>query len=91
MKDFEVWKGHEAKIETAEPVAGRRRFKGVLAGAADGKVLIDAGEGAVGLEFDRLADARLVLTDELVRAALRARKSADAANAAPRDDIDTQN
>ena len=91
LKDFEVWKGHEAKIETAEPVAGRRRFKGVLAGAADGEVLIDAGEGAVGLEFDRLADARLVLTDELVRAALRARKSAGAANAVPRDDIDTQN
>lgn len=91
LKDFEVWKGHEAKIETAEPVAGRRRFKGVLAGAVGGEVLIDAGEGAVGLEFDRLADARLVLTDELVRAALRARKSAGAANAAPRDDIDTQN
>ena len=52
--------------------------------------MIDAGEGAVGLEFGRLADARLVLTDELVRAALRARKSADAANAAPREDIDTQ-
>ena len=90
LKDFEVWKGHEARIETADPVAGRRRFKGVLEGASDGEVLIDAGEGAIGLEFDRLADARLVMTDELVRAALRARKSADAANAAPRDDMDTQ-
>ena len=32
LKDFERWAGYEAKLETAELIDGRRRFKGVLAG-----------------------------------------------------------
>ena len=41
------------------------------------KILNEAGiDGAIGLEFDWLADARLVLTDELVAESLRARKHA---------------
>jgi ribosome maturation factor RimP len=32
LKDFEAWEGYEAKLETAEMIDGRRRFKGLLAG-----------------------------------------------------------
>src|SRR6056297_2273071 len=32
LKDFDVWDGYEAKIETTEMIEGRRRFRGQLAG-----------------------------------------------------------
>jgi len=32
LKDFDMWVGYEAKIETTELIDGRRRFKGEIAG-----------------------------------------------------------
>jgi ribosome maturation factor RimP len=75
LKDFERYAGYEAKIETAEAVDGRRRFKGELAGVQDGEVLIEIPEGVIGLSFDLLADAKLVLTDALVAESLANRKA----------------
>jgi ribosome maturation factor RimP len=75
LKDFERWDGYEAKLETDEPIDGRRRFKGVLAGVQDGEVLIEVEEGTIGLRFDWLSDAKLVLTDQLVAESLAARKA----------------
>ena len=74
--DFENWAEHEAKIEMAVPMAGRKRFKGVLEGYSDGEVrlYIDNPEGGkdkllIGLPFNDIHDATLVLTDELIDAA----------------------
>jgi ribosome maturation factor RimP len=77
--DFEDWSGHEAKIELTEPIDGRRRFKGVLEGFEDGEVRIkaDTGEQGIqhlGLPVHLIADAKLVLTDELIREALQRAK-----------------
>ena len=78
--DFEDWSGHEAKIELTEPVGGRRKFKGMLEGFEDGEVRIEADTGEhgiqhLGLPVNLISDARLVLTDELIRDALaRAKK-----------------
>jgi ribosome maturation factor RimP len=75
-EDFENWAGFEAKIEMATPIAGRKRFRGILEGFADGEVrlFIESPEkGAekllVGVPFAGIADAHLVLTDELIAAA----------------------
>jgi ribosome maturation factor RimP len=73
--DFEDWSGHEAKIELTEPVDGRRKFKGVLEGFEDGEVRLkaDTGEHGIqhlGLPVNLISDAKLVLTDELIREAL---------------------
>ncbi|MEL7301486.1 MAG: ribosome maturation factor RimP [Pseudomonadota bacterium] len=80
LKDFDLWDGYVAKIETEELIDGRRRFKGVLAGTEEDEVLIEieeAGEAVtIGLKFDWLADAKLVLTDELIRDVLKGRKDA---------------
>ncbi len=81
FKDFDAWAGFEAKIETTELIDGRKRFKGLLAGTEDGEVLIEieGPEGApvvIGLQFDWLSDAKLVLTDDLIREALRQKKDA---------------
>lgn len=81
LKDFETWEGFEAKLETAEPIDGQKRFRGTVAGTEGDEVLLEidrAGEGRVtiGLTFDLLADAKLVLTDDLIRETLKARKDA---------------
>jgi ribosome maturation factor RimP len=82
LKDFEVWKGWEARIETTELIDGRRRFKGTLAGIEGNEVLIEIEEGGetvtIGLQFDWLSDAKLILTEELIAEMLRQRKATEA-------------
>ena len=89
LKDFETYEGYEARVETAEMIDGRKRFKGVLAGIEGNEVLINLDEGTVGLDFDWLADAKLVLTDELIREMLKARKAA-AVDETKFDEIETE-
>ena len=76
LKDFDTFAGYEAKLETDEMIDGRRRFKGELAGTEGDEVLINIEEGTVGLKFEWLSDAKLVLTDELIKEMLKARKTA---------------
>jgi ribosome maturation factor RimP len=83
LKDFETWKGWEARIETSELIDGRRRFKGDLAGVEGDEVLITLEEGGdevtIGLKFDWLSDAKLILTDALIAEMLRQKKVAEPA------------
>ncbi len=94
LKDFEMFEGYEAKIETAELIDGRRRFKGELAGIEGDEVLINIPEGSetitIGLQFDWLSDAKLVLTDDLIKEMLRQRKDAGALNENAFDEIETE-
>ncbi len=80
MKDFESFEGYEARLDLNQPIDGRKRFKGTLAGTEGTEVLINIeDQGAtqtIGLEFDLLADAKLVLTDELIKEMLRQKKEA---------------
>ena len=78
LKHFAAFEGYEAKIETNDLIDGRKRFKGILAGVDGTEVLINVEEGTIGLQFDRLSDAKLILTDELIRDMLRQRKAAGA-------------
>jgi len=89
LKDFDRWIGFEAKIETEELIDGRRRFKGELAGIEGDEVLIEIEEGTIGLKFDWLSDAKLVLTDELIRDVLRGRRDAGQIDEAQFDEIQT--
>lgn len=78
--DFARWAGHRAKVELAMPLAGRKRFNGTLLGleGEEARLLrLDAAEGEeaqVLLPLAEIAEARLVLTDELIREALRRAK-----------------
>lgn len=90
LKDFDVWKGYEAKIETADLIDGRKRFKGLLAGTDGDEVLIEIEEGTIGLSFDWLADAKLVLTDELITEMLRQKKATQTVDEAAFDDIEEE-
>jgi ribosome maturation factor RimP len=82
ISDFARWAGHLAKIEMDRAVDGRKRFRGTLVGVeGDAAKLIrdDAKEGETAevlLPIADMAEARLVLTDELVAEALRRGKEA---------------
>jgi len=93
LKDFDMWVGYETKIETTELIDGRRRFKGQIAGTEGDEVLVtieEHGEDVtIGLKFEWLDDAKLVLTDELIRDVLRARKDAGEVDEKQFDEIET--
>jgi len=94
--DFVDWAGYQAKIELKELLSGRKRFRGVLEGVEGGEVRIEVamdeqGRQVIGLPIRLIAEARLVLTDGLVREALqRAKKAAKIgeSNRAPADVAD---
>jgi ribosome maturation factor RimP len=92
LKDFEMWKGWEARIETTELIDGRRRFKGTLAGVEGDEVLIALDEGKepviIGLQFDWLSDAKLILTDELITEMLRQKKASGVIDESQFDEIE---
>lgn len=71
LKDFERWKGFEAKLELDQPVAGQKKFKGMLMGTAEGEIInVQTEDGTLrGLPFGHVQKAKLVLTDELLKAA----------------------
>src|SRR5689334_5533033 len=81
--DFERHAGHLVKIEMAVAAHGRKRFRGMIAGAEGNAVRIrrddvKAGEEAeVLLVMEEIADARLVLTDELIAESMRRGKAAE--------------
>ncbi|MFN0115418.1 MAG: ribosome maturation factor RimP [Paracoccaceae bacterium] len=91
MKDFDVWEGWEARIETSEQIDGRKRFKGILRGTEDGEVLVEienqGAEVVIGLKFDWLSDAKLILTDALIAEMLRQRKASGAIDETAFDEI----
>lgn len=67
--DFADWAGHEAKLQTAETIEGRKRFQGRLLGLDGDNVRIAVeGLGEVSLPLARLTGAKLLLTDELIKA-----------------------
>ncbi len=93
LKDFDMWVDYEARLETTELIDGRRRFKGQLAGTEGDEVLIEIEEGGetvtIGLKFEWLSDAKLILTDELIAEMLRQRKAAGIIDESQFDEIET--
>ena len=76
LMDFDLFDGYEARLEADRMVEGRKRFKGVLAGTDGDNVAIDLDgeEDTALIPFAWLVDAKLVMSDELIKrgAALRA-------------------
>jgi len=86
VSDFRRAVGHEAKIEMAVPLDGRKRFRGGLEavetrdGRPFARLRMPADEGdeatSVDLAIADIGEARLTLTEDLIRAALRREKAA---------------
>ena len=72
MKDWNRFAGHQAKAELNIPVDGRKRFAGIVLGAADGQGRMRLDDGSeVSLPLGEMRRARLVLTDALIEASAR--------------------
>ena len=67
-KDFERYAGFVVRLETRQPVDGRRRFRGRLKGLKDGIVSIATDDGDAAVPLDAVVKAQLVLTDDLIAA-----------------------
>jgi len=95
MSDFARWSGHMAKIDTSVIVAGRKRFRGTITGLSQDSVTLESDKASFGdsmvadIPLDTIADARLILTDELIRAALKADKAARQARGLELEDEDS--
>lgn len=80
--DFTRWAGHEAKVEMSVPVDGRKRFRGLVLGVEEGAALLERTDARPGeearcrLPLADIGEARLVLTDALIRESLRRGKAA---------------
>ena len=68
--DYDDWAGHEARITLAEQMGGRKQFSGTLRGTGEGGVVHVLGKDGKDyvLPFDSIASAKLLLTDELIKA-----------------------
>lgn len=79
--DFIQWAGHVVKLETAGMVEGRKRFRGRITEAGESDVVIERDQAAYGEEptvripYGAIDEARLVLTDDLIRDALKKDKA----------------
>jgi ribosome maturation factor RimP len=74
-RDFAAYVGHEAKIELAEPIDGRKRFRGLIKAVDDDAVVVTLPDAQIGTDPDHrlplafLAEAKLVMTDALMNRA----------------------
>ena len=66
-KDYARWAGHLARLETAEPVEGRRRFKGTLLGLEGDRVKLRLDDGKeTEVPLSAVSKAKLEMTDALI-------------------------
>ena len=89
--DFERYAGNAVKIEMAVAIDGRRRFRRALIGVDGEKARVRRTDAAAGedpevlLPIEEMAEAKLVLTNELVAQSLKRGKEAERAAAAARN------
>ena len=82
LKDFDLFEGFEARLESDRMIEGRKRFKGLVAGTEGDPenpmvcMDLDGEDDTALIPFDWLVDAKLVMTDALLKrgAEIRARR-----------------
>jgi len=67
-EDFARYLGYEAKIETSFPIEGRKRFRGKLLRIEEDDVAIQVDNAEFRLPLNAVEEAKLVLTEELIKA-----------------------
>jgi ribosome maturation factor RimP len=80
-KDYTRWTGHLARMETALPIDGRRRFKGTLLGLEGGAVKLRLEDGKeTQVPLSAVTRAKLELTDALLDEHRRAQEGVEQAH-----------
>ncbi len=69
LRDYDDWRGHEARVTLTAPVEGRKQLNGILAGADGDQVTVDVRKHKpMTVPFSSIAEAKLVITDALIAA-----------------------
>ena len=68
LEDYGRFKGFLATVKTHVPVEGRRRFKGMIANVDGETIRFATDEGKVEVGFGDIESAKLVITDEMLKA-----------------------
>ena len=66
--DYSDWAGHEARLKLDESLAGARQLSGTIKGIDEDIVLLATPKGDREIPFESIASAKLLLTDELIKA-----------------------
>ncbi len=69
LEDYVHYKGREAKVEIEPPIDGQKRFRGVIVGIENDEIVLNTDQGEVAFPFQSVHKAKLVLTDDLIKAA----------------------
>ena len=91
VRDFEAWIGFEIKLELSVGLDGRRRFRGIIEAVEGQELLLTLPDApadkpsTVRLPLTDLAEAKLVMTDNLMELALKAQSAKSADEAASLD------
>lgn len=88
LKDFSNWQGYEVKLETYELINGQRRFKGEIYNIEKDNITLANNGKFIELSFELISEAKLILTDNLIKDVLRNRKSIKAFDLENFDQID---
>jgi ribosome maturation factor RimP len=67
-EDYDHFSGFEARVELTKPLDGRRRFRGRLMGTSEGMIRLFTEGGEIQLPIHSIAQAKLVLTNDLIAA-----------------------
>jgi ribosome maturation factor RimP len=73
-RDYAEYNGMAAKIEIDPPIEGQKRFRGTIQGFENNEVQLKTDAGLVHLPFGDIQRAKLVMTDELIKAGQKKRK-----------------
>lgn len=73
-QDFERYSGFEAKLETSMPINGRRRYAGPIMTVSDDEVGIQVDGETHQVPLELISNAKLKLTDALIKAEQARRK-----------------
>ena len=88
LQDFTAYEGYLARVELDRLVEGRKRFRGVLAGVdgTDIDINLDGEtQATASIPFSWIAEAKLLITDELIKAGQEAKAAAQLKNRPPKN------
>jgi ribosome maturation factor RimP len=85
--DYDRFISHEAKFELTAPVAGRKRFQGVIAARSGDQVTVGIDAETVDIPLAAVKRARLVLTDRLIASVQAIEQEAGEQEAGQQPDI----
>ena len=66
--DYADWAGHEARLRFGQPIDGAKQVSGIIQGVDGNTVRISTTKGLREVPFEAIASAKLLLTDELIKA-----------------------